>query len=274
MFNREIFRKTALDKLSTPDDLDELLQVNSKLSWLLLISLLCLVLCGIVWGIFGQVVNKVSMIGTIQTTNPPQSLIVSEPGLIDSVFHKPGDNVIKGQPIIRFIPDNVNNAKFILSPVDGELVELNIHKGGLISSAATIAKIRGFQKGKTFNPEFLFFVSEIMVNSLTIGQMVNVPVKGLKTESIRLSIPIKYIGKMPASDESINNTIPNKEDAARLKTGNYYLVSAEYESNSKESDAFKGLSEDNLYGKVLYGEVVISTQSPFSYLLSPSKKDN
>ena len=274
MFNREIFRKTALDKLSTPDDLDELLQVNSKLSWLLLVSILCLVLCGIVWGIFGQVVNKVNMIGTIQTSNPPQSIIVIEQGMVDSVFHKPGDIVIKGQPIVRFTPDNVANAKLILSPIDGELIELNISKGVLISTGTTIAKIRGFQKGKLFNPEFLFFVSEKMVNNLAVGQKVNIPVKGLKTESPRLSIPIKYIGKMPASDESINNTIRNKEDAARLKTGNYYLVSAEYKPNSQESDAFKGLSEDNLYGKVLYGEVVISTQSPFSYLLSPSKKDN
>lgn len=274
MFNREIFRKTALDKLSTPDDLDELLQVNSKLSWLLLVSILCLLLCGIVWGIFGQVVNKVTMIGTIQTTNPPQSIIVSEQGLIDSVFHKPGDNVIKGQPIIRFIPDNVSDAKSILSPIDGELIELSINKGVLISTGTTIAKIRGFQKGKLFNPKFLFFVSDKMVSNLAVGQNVGIVVKGLNTESIRISIPIKYIGKMAASDESINNTIPNKEDAARLKTGNYYLVSAEYKPNSQESDAFKVLSEDDLYGKVLYGEVVISTQSPFAYLLSPSKKNN
>jgi len=194
--------------------------------------------------------------------------------MVDSVFHKPGDIVIKGQPIVRFTPDNVANAKLILSPIDGELIELNISKGVLISTGTTIAKIRGFQKGKLFNPEFLFFVSEKMVNNLAVGQKVNIPVKGLKTESPRLSIPIKYIGKMPASDESINNTIRNKEDAARLKTGNYYLVSAEYKPNSQESDAFKVLSEDDLYGKVLYGEVVISTQSPFAYLLSPSKKNN
>jgi HlyD family secretion protein len=65
MFNREIFRKKALEKLSTPDDLDELLQVNSRLSWILLLSLLCLVLGGVVWVVFGQIVNKVIMIGII-----------------------------------------------------------------------------------------------------------------------------------------------------------------------------------------------------------------
>ena len=145
MFNREIFRKKALEKLSTPDDLDELLQVNSRLSWILLLSLLCLILGGVVWVVFGQIVNKVVMIGIIQPVNPPRLLIVSEPGQVDSIFHQTGDSVFKDQPIVRYILENTNTAKYILSPCNGELVELDISQGVFLLPGTTVAKIGSFQ---------------------------------------------------------------------------------------------------------------------------------
>ena len=103
MFDREIFRQKALDKLSTPDDLDELLQINTKSSWLLLVSLICLIVCGIIWGVFGQIINKVTLIGSIHVVDPPRNLIVNDAGQVDSIYHWPGDKVLKDEPIVKYI---------------------------------------------------------------------------------------------------------------------------------------------------------------------------
>ena len=271
MFNRDIFRKKALEKLSTPDDLDDLLQVNSRLSWILLLSLLCLILGGVIWAVFGQIVNKVVMIGIIEPVNPPRLLIVSESGQVDSIFHHTGDSVFKGQPIVRYVPVNTNTVKYLLSPCNGELVELNICQGVFLLPGTTVAKIGSIHREQLFHPEFLFFVSDKKVNNLAIGQNVNILIKLHESESLRLRAQIRYIGKMPLSDESIDNTIPDKEVGAQLKKGNYYLVRTVYIPVLGKTDPFKSFSPNDFYGKVFNGEAIISQESPIAYLIAPSK---
>lgn len=271
MFNQEIFRKTALDKLSTPDDLDELLQVNSKISWLLLVSLLCLIMGGLAWGIFGRIVNKVPITGAIQAVDPPRSLIMSEPGLVDSIFRQTGDRMHKDQPVARYLTVNGSRAVYIVAPCDGELIELNTNVGTYLLPGATIAKIGGFNPEQAERPAFLFFVSEKMVHNLAIGQKVNILLRGHNAESVRAKTWINYIGKLPASDESINSVILDQEEAARLKKGNYYLVRTVFVPLTNEIDPLKGFSMKDMYGKVCMGEVITSQSSPFAYLINPSK---
>jgi len=271
MFNREIFRKAAIEKLSTPDDLDELLQVNSGLSWFMLVSVLCLIAGAVIWGVFGQIINKVSLTGTIQPVDPPQSLIVNEAGQVDSVFHWPGDKVSKNQPIVGYTPEKSSSIKYILSPVDGELVELNVSEGLFLTPGLTVAKVAYSQKGHIINPEFLFFVSGNMVSNLSAGMDVNILIDGHESGIIRVNSPISYISKLPASEESINNIILDKGIAAQLIKGSSYLVRTSKVVSADKSDPFEGYSTDELYGKVFYGEVIVSQRSPIAYLLSPSK---
>ena len=57
---REIFRKVALERLSSPDQLDLLTQVVGTKGWLVLATLAFAVLVATVWGIFGEIPSKVS----------------------------------------------------------------------------------------------------------------------------------------------------------------------------------------------------------------------
>jgi len=57
---REIFRKVALERLSSPDQLDLLTQVVGTKGWLVLGTLAFAVLVATVWGVFGEIPSKVS----------------------------------------------------------------------------------------------------------------------------------------------------------------------------------------------------------------------
>jgi hypothetical protein len=50
-----IFRKESLERLSSPEQLDQLMQVVSPRSWLPLATLGCLVGLGLAWSIFGRI---------------------------------------------------------------------------------------------------------------------------------------------------------------------------------------------------------------------------
>ena len=52
--SEEIFRKKSLDKVKSPENLDDYIQVSNPGVWLLLISVIVLLAGACVWGIFGH----------------------------------------------------------------------------------------------------------------------------------------------------------------------------------------------------------------------------
>ena len=52
--NEELFRKKSLDKVKSPENLDDYIQVSNPGVWLLLISVIVLLAGACFWGIFGH----------------------------------------------------------------------------------------------------------------------------------------------------------------------------------------------------------------------------
>ena len=61
----EIYRSAALERLSSPEELDSLMQVTTPKGWLALLSLGGLILVALLWGIFGRIPTKVTGSGII-----------------------------------------------------------------------------------------------------------------------------------------------------------------------------------------------------------------
>ncbi|MCP3871222.1 MAG: NHLP bacteriocin system secretion protein, partial [Gammaproteobacteria bacterium] len=53
--SKAMFRKKALKKLSSPEQLDELLKVTTPHGWLALLALCAIVITIVLWGIFGRI---------------------------------------------------------------------------------------------------------------------------------------------------------------------------------------------------------------------------
>ncbi len=57
--SEEIFRQKSLDKVKSPESLDDYIQVSNPGVWLLLVSIIVLLMGACVWGIFGHVDSTV-----------------------------------------------------------------------------------------------------------------------------------------------------------------------------------------------------------------------
>ena len=57
--SEEIFRKKSLDKVKSPENLDDYIQVSNPGVWLLLVSVIVLLAGACVWGIFGHIDSTV-----------------------------------------------------------------------------------------------------------------------------------------------------------------------------------------------------------------------
>ena len=59
------FRKTALEKLSTPEQLDQLIKVTTPKGWILLSTLFIALTTALIWSVFGNIKTKLNVVGVI-----------------------------------------------------------------------------------------------------------------------------------------------------------------------------------------------------------------
>lgn len=57
--SEEIFRKKSLDKIKSPENLDDYIRVSNPGVWLLLVSVIVLLAGACVWGIYGHIDSTV-----------------------------------------------------------------------------------------------------------------------------------------------------------------------------------------------------------------------
>lgn len=64
--SEEIFRKKSLDKVKSPETLDDYIRVSNPGVWLLLVSVIVLLAGAAVWGFFGQIETTVRATVTVE----------------------------------------------------------------------------------------------------------------------------------------------------------------------------------------------------------------
>lgn len=94
---RNIFRKVPQERLSSPEQLDQLMQVTAPRSWVALLTLVFLLAVAVVWGVYGTVPSKVFGQGILVTPEALTSIVSIAQGQILTFHVGVDDAVHKGQ---------------------------------------------------------------------------------------------------------------------------------------------------------------------------------
>jgi HlyD family secretion protein len=94
-----IFRKVALERLSSPEQLDQLLEVTTPLGWLSLSALGALLAVGLAWGLFGSIPTLAAGEGILLRRGGVMDLVATAGGQVDDVLVRVGDVIEKGQRV-------------------------------------------------------------------------------------------------------------------------------------------------------------------------------
>lgn len=97
----KLFRKSALDRLSSPEQLDLMVRITSPAGWVALTALIGLITVAIMWGIFGNIPTKVIGSAMLIKTGGVVEISARSNGLITDVSVRAGDMVKRGQKIAR-----------------------------------------------------------------------------------------------------------------------------------------------------------------------------
>lgn len=96
-----IFRKVALERLSSPEQLDQLMEVTSPRGWLALAALGALLATALTWGIFGAIPTEAAGEGILIRQGGVSNVVAAESGQVEELLVKVGDVIGKGQVVAR-----------------------------------------------------------------------------------------------------------------------------------------------------------------------------
>ncbi len=117
-----LFRKVSLDRLSSPDKLDQLVKVTSPKGWLALLGILFILLVSVIWGIYGSVSTKIRGMGMLIKSGGIIKIEHNTSGYLTDIRIKEGDIVKKGDTIARMSSPStiktINNAQFDLKNLE------------------------------------------------------------------------------------------------------------------------------------------------------------
>ncbi len=95
----KLFRQAALDKLSSPERLDELMKVTSPIGWLSLAALGAAILAACIWGFTGRITTKVDGEGILLRGAAVLDVTSGSEGRLASLAVDEGDIVEAGQVV-------------------------------------------------------------------------------------------------------------------------------------------------------------------------------
>ncbi|NJO02948.1 MAG: NHLP bacteriocin system secretion protein [Bacteroidia bacterium] len=130
---RTIFRKKALEKLSSPDNIHEMVQVTSSRSWLALLALVSLVIFLIAWSFFGELPKSIQGQGILIQSGGLAEVTLLGSGIVNQLLVEEGDYVQKddtlaivAQPELQLQIRNLNEKLAYLSDKRNNLVRYSI----------------------------------------------------------------------------------------------------------------------------------------------------
>lgn len=107
--SNKLFRKAALEKLSSPERLDQMIRITSPLGWLSFGAIALIIIVIIIWGFFGTISTTVEANGILTRTGGIYVIQSPSAGIVLSINVKAGDVVKAGEVVARLSKVDVLN---------------------------------------------------------------------------------------------------------------------------------------------------------------------
>ncbi len=126
-----VFRKVSMERLSSPEQLDQLMRVTDTKGWIVLLAFFGILLTGVVWGLFGSIPYNVSGTGILVKSGGVFEVIAMSSGRITDVAVSVGDMVTEGQVVARMaqpeLIEKLREAKAVLANLKSEHAQITAY---------------------------------------------------------------------------------------------------------------------------------------------------
>ena len=137
---KNVFRKSALDKISSVDQLDKVLKITSPLSWLALLGITLILAVTVVWSIVGTLPSTITASGVIVgAETSTNTMLANLRGTVQAVT-APGREVFMDTPVLEV--QTAAGVERILSDQVGTVSQVMVKQGDTINNGTELLRVR------------------------------------------------------------------------------------------------------------------------------------
>lgn len=136
----DLYRKSALEKLSSPEQLNKVLTITSPLSWLALLGVTAIVAVSVIWSIFGSIPVMVTGPGVVASPASTNAVYMEETGTAVTVTVREGSWIHSGDTILSYKTAD-QEVHELLSDQDGKVAGVQVNTGDRINQGSEVIRI-------------------------------------------------------------------------------------------------------------------------------------
>ncbi len=210
MQSNPIFRKVSLERLSSPEQLDHIVQVTNPKSWLALLALLALLITAVTWSMVGRIPVEVSGSAILLNSGGVKNIVSVEPGQLSALYIEQGQLVAQDQLIAEITPPGAAEAVPVYSSYNGRVLELKADVGSLVTQGAPLASLEF--TGDGVEQEVIMYVSPAEGTRIQPGMTAKIaPITAQVEEHGFLLGRVESVSGFPATNAGILRTLGSEE---------------------------------------------------------------
>lgn len=216
--SRQIFRKVALERLSSPEQLDQLVKITTPSGWLALAALIMLLVLVLGWAVFGTIPSQVSGPAILIPTGGIKNVASPFGGQVSELLVTAGQVVEEGQVVATIDQLDGGAAAGVTSPYSGRVLEVKVDDGYLVERGTTLLNME--LTGNDVRLEAVMYVPLVDGKKLSPGMPVQVAPSTVRPEVYGFLIGrVASVGTFPSTYEGILRTLGSDDLVQALNVG-------------------------------------------------------
>jgi hypothetical protein len=196
---RQIYRQEALERMGSPEQLDQLMAVTGPRGWIALAGVGLVLLVAVLWSVLGQVATTVEGHGTLVRLGGVKPVPAPVTGEVAAVLVRVGQDVQQGAEVLRLIPEGVLSPQRVVtvrSPIDGKVLDVAAFEGDVVQEQAILLTV----ESSRYPLEAVVYLPAADGHRVQEGQEARVLLATAEQRtSTHLRGRVRVAGKFPAS---------------------------------------------------------------------------
>ncbi len=135
----DLYRKSSIEKLSNPEQLDRAIKLTSPLSWLVLLGVVIIIVATLIWSIVGTLPTTQTVSGVMVNPESVCAYYSDCSGTVTKLLKKSGDQIKKDEGILT-VKSNDGKEYTVKATTDGKISDYLVEVDAKIYSGAEIAR--------------------------------------------------------------------------------------------------------------------------------------
>jgi hypothetical protein len=208
---KHIFRQVALERLSSPEQLDQMMRVTNPTGWAILLALSLLLLAVILWGIFGRVSTKVVGEGILLVPGGVKDIVSSVSGQVVDVYFDAGDVIQADQVVARVAERDEVVSTEVVSAHSGHILEIKVDSGTLVERGTPILSLEVMDSGLR-DLEVVIYLPAAEGKKVRSGMDVQVSPSTVEREVYGFMLgKVVSVGEFPATRQGMLRVLGSEE---------------------------------------------------------------